>query len=77
MSLKNFSSLMDSAVQLESGDASFLQQVLHSPEIQEDRAKGFDREAAERIKPVPDVAGTFQRLAKKRKARREKLDALS
>lgn len=143
MSLKNFGSVMDFAIQLESGDASFLEQVLHNPEMQEnrevlerlaqenkknsktlsrarqenvtemilepiqgleseeyqtdrpepenmdgaelvaklkeleDRAERFYREAAERIKPVSDVAGTFQRLAKKRRARREKLDALS
>lgn len=143
MSIKNFGAVMDFAIQLENGDASFLERVLHNPEMQgnrevleglakenkknaktlsrarqenvtemilepiqglesedypadmpepvdmdqvglveklkelEDRAQRFYLEAGERIKPVSDVAGTFQRLAKKRRARREKLEQWS
>ena len=43
----------------------------------EDRAERFYREAAIRLQPVSDVAGTFQRLAKKRGERRQKLITLS
>ncbi len=43
----------------------------------EDRAERFYREAAIRLQPVSDVAGTFQRLAKKRGERRKKLSTLS
>jgi len=39
----------------------------------EDNAQRFYQEAAERIKSLSDVGRTFQRLAKKRKARSESL----
>jgi len=43
----------------------------------EERAERFYQDAAVRIKPVSDVARTFERLAKKRKVRKEKVESLT
>lgn len=65
--------------QVAKGDPSRMQKqeiVDHLKQL-EDRAERFYQEAAIRLKPVSDVAGTFQRLAKKRGERRQKLSSLS
>ncbi|MFO7717131.1 MAG: hypothetical protein ACQESV_08605 [Thermodesulfobacteriota bacterium] len=48
---------------------------LHEAHAREQRAEAFYAEAAERLKPVSEVATTFRRLGTKHKARRERLEA--
>lgn len=142
MSLKNFGGVLDFAIELESSDASFLQEAISNVKsidnidllqrfIQEnkkniklltrarqenvtemilesisgldaeqyqiskvdpknleetglidrikkleERAERFYQEAAEKIKPVSDAAGTFEKLAKKRRKRKQEIESL-
>lgn len=65
--------------QVATGDPSRMQkqEIVDQLKQLEDRAERFYQEAAIKLKPVSDVAGTFQRLAKKRGGRRQKLSSIS
>ena len=51
------------------------QQILEKIKHRDHKCLAFYEDAAEKLKPVSDVAGTFQRLAKKRRARIEQLES--
>ena len=78
MILEPIQGLEEQSYQAEEIDPKQLnkQQVLEKIKEREDKSLDFYENAAERLKPVSDVASTFKRLAKKRRTRIEQLNSL-
>ena len=79
MILEPIQGLEAAEYQVETADPGPMKEsdILQTISQLEDRAFRFYQEAAQRMKPVSDVAGTFQRLAKKKKQRLQDLEALN